>query len=631
MSAAETAMGGAVLLPLLAAALLALLPAARRRAVGCGAAVATAGLVLLTVREVSAGRTVEVALGGHRAPLGIALYADGLSALFLAMTAVVGLVVCGYAALVPASTGMRAVAVRDRARATAAAVGRGNPAAGPASRRVRRVRIAPRVPSVRIPEWRGGSGVPGESGEPGGRVRWTASNPGFWPLWLACWAGLNAVFVSGDLFNTYVGLELVGLSAVGLVALGGRGAWEAALRYLFIAVAGSILFLIAAGLIVAATGTLDLRLAAEVVAADQRTHGTALLALVLLTLGLCLKLALMPLHAWLVPAHAGSPSAVSPLMSALVIKASLFVLLRCWIWLVGSGFGDTIGPAAQVAGTDQAAATWLGWVLGALGTLALLAGGLLALRQTRLKPLIAYSTVAQVGYWFLLFPILVDPASATLEDRAVTTLAEASVVPAAIGGAVALALGHGLAKAALFLAAGFLKDRYGTDEIEALHGAGRRHPALVMAIGLATVGLVGLPLSLGFAGKWQLATAAVASGHYWMLAVLVAATLLTAAYLLKVLAALLMDADDSISDLVAAPRGADGGAGGGAGGAADGTAGEGANSGADDGTDGADVATADDAVPAAAQLAPLALGVLTVLTGLAGVWTADLLEVGAPW
>lgn len=622
-------MGGAVLLPLLAAALLALLPAGRRRAGGCVAAVATAGLVLLTVREVSAGRTVEVALGGHRAPLGIALYADGLSALFLAMTAVVGLAVCGYAALVPASTGVRAVAVRARARATAAG---GGPAESGGGSRVSNGSGGSGSPhgSGRSgsPKGRGGSDAPDESGEPGGRVRWTASNPAFWPLWLACWAGLNAVFVSGDLFNTYVGLELVGLSAVGLVALGGRGAWEAALRYLFVAVAGSILFLVAAGLIVAATGTLDLRLAAEVVAADQRTHGTALLALVLLTLGLCLKLALMPLHAWLVPAHAGSPSAVSPLMSALVIKASLFVLLRCWIWLVGSGFSDTIGPAAQVAGADQAAATWLGWILGALGTLALLAGGLLALRQTRLKPLIAYSTVAQVGYWFLLFPILVDPASASLEDRAVTTLAEASVVPAAVGGAVALALGHGLAKAALFLAAGFLKDRYGTDEIEALHGAGRRHPALVMAIGLAAVGLVGLPLSLGFAGKWQLATAAVASGHYWMLAVLVAATLLTAAYLLKVLAALLMDADDSISDLVAAPSAAGGTD---RGDGADGTADGRADGAADGGTHGGNATNADHAVPAAAQLAPLALGVLTVLTGLAGVWTADLLEVGAPW
>ena len=236
----------------------------------------------------------------------------------------------------------------------------------------------------------------------------------------------------------------------------------------------------------------------------------------------------------------------------------------------------------------------LTWLLGGLGALAVIVGSVMALKQSRLKPLIAYSTVAQVGYWFLFFPILLDPTSDSLEDRAVTTLADDAVLAGAVAGTVALALGHGIAKAGLFLAAGFLKDVYGTDEIDALRGAGKRHPVLVMAMGMCAVGLAGLPVSLGFTGKWQVATSAVGAGHYWMLAVLVLGTLLSAAYLLKALAPLLVAAEDDDSEVRLPER-------------------------------------VLQATPLLPQFAPFALGTLTVVTGLLGAWSASVLEVGAPW
>ncbi|NUL47531.1 oxidoreductase [Cellulosimicrobium funkei] len=539
MSLAQFSIGALVLLPLLGAAVSALLPPSARRVLG---PVAGVGVLVLTVpvaRTVATGQVVEVALGGYGAPLGIMLRADGLSVLFLCLAGLVGLAVTCYAALVPKATGQRLT-----------------------------------------------------------RHGHEDANPGYWPLWLGCWAGLNAVFVSGDLFNTYVGLELVALSAVGLVALGGRDAWAAALRYLFVSVLGSLLFLVGVGLIVSATGTLDIGQAARVIVDHPETHPAVVLALALLTVGLCLKVALVPLHRWLIPAHAGAPSAVSPVLSALVIKASLFVLLRCWMWLAAPGIfpagapGADGDPAALLPA--QAIMVALAWLLGGLGALALVTGSVMALRQTRLKELIAYSTVAQAGYWFLFFPVAMGSLAHAMTDRGITTMPQDAVLAGALGGTLGLALGHGIAKAALFLAAGFLKDLYGTDEVSALRGSIRHHPTLIMAMGLAAVGLAGLPISLAFSGKWLLASSAVVSGHHWILVAVVAGTLLSVAYVLRILGPLLATGDD-------------------------------------DETPPGPPEPQHAKPPWAAQLAPLALGTLTILAGFTGSWTAGVLEVGVPW
>lgn len=556
MTPAEFSLAALVLLPLLASAVTVLLGTAARRVLGGLTAVAVTGLCAVVLREGTAGRITELALGGYSPPLGIHLRADGLSLLFLSLTALVGTVVTVYAALMPVSTGQRIVS----------GTGAGTEASPDAD-------------------------------------RWHPSHPGFWPLWLGCWAGLNAVFVSGDLFNTYVGLELVGLTAVGLVALGGRSSWTSALRYLFVAVLGSLLFLIGIGLILSVTGTLDWSQAGERLAETPEAHAAAVFALCLMSVGLSLKLALMPMHRWLIPAHASAPGAVSPLLSALVIKAALFVLLRCWLWVMPL---EATSPEGTAPSPDLTAAlTALAWIMGGMGAAAVLLGSVMALRQDRLKSLVAYSTVAQVGYWFLFLPLLLDPEADALEGQPGTTLADDAVLSGAFGGSVALALGHGIAKAGLFLAAGLLKDVYGTDEMEKLRGIGRNHPMLIIAMGLCAVGLIGLPISLGFTGKWQLATSAVAAEHWWMVVVLVLGTLLSAGYMLRAITPLLLQPEED--------------------------AGRGLSL-ADGDSDVSDAETSDSGPNhRLGQTAPFALGTLTVLTGFLSVWIDSLLGVGAPW
>ncbi len=337
-----------------------------------------------------------------------------------------------------------------------------------------------------------------------------ADRPGqryFWPLFWFLWAGINGVWLAGDIFNIYVGLELVTLAAVGLVALSGEPpALRAALRYLFAALAGSLAFLLGVALLYGAYGTLSLRLLAEAVQAD----GTGSAALALMFAGLAVKTALFPVHAWLPPAHGIAHAPVSALLSALVVKASAWVAIRLWL---------DLGP---VLGSSGGA-----FLMGLLGTAAIVWGSWMAWCQTGLKKLVAYSSVGQVGYLFLLFPL-----TFAVSDR---------VAELATQGVMLHLISHALAKAALFMAAGNLIWAVGDGRIVSLAGAGRHLPLSLFAFGLAAVSIMGLPPSGGFTAKWLLLQAAWQAGQWgWALAVLVGG-LLAALYVFKVFAACYVD------------------------------------------------------------------------------------------
>ncbi len=323
----------------------------------------------------------------------------------------------------------------------------------------------------------------------------------YWPLAGFLVAALNALFLSRDLFNLYVTLELLGLAAACLTALSGeRRAVQAALRYLFATLLGSLAYLLGVALLYARYGTVAIETLSPLVAADPAT----LLAGGLIVLGLMVKTALYPLHGWLPPAHAGALTPVSALLSALVVKASFYLLLRLWF-----------GPF------DSLAREYAAVFLGVLGSIAILWGGYRALVEARLKMLVAYSTVAQIGYLFLVFALATTPG----DDAA----------HLAWQGGVLHMLAHVFAKAAMFLAAGAIVMAAGDDRIAALAGSANRLPMTVLAFGIAGMSLMGLPLSGGFLAKWLLLRAALASGQWWWIIVMIAGGLLTAAYLFRVL------------------------------------------------------------------------------------------------
>lgn len=393
-----------------------------------GAQLAAAALLAARVAALGPSRH---ALGGWRAPLGIELHVDGLTAVMILMSAGIALFVGIYA---------RRYFSRDD------------------------------------PE-----------------------SAYFWPLAWFLLAAMNALYLSADVFNLYVTLELMGLAAVGLVALVGEAsALAAGMRYLLAALIGSLAYLLGVALLYGVYGTLAIRTLATAV----EPMPAVWVAVALITVGLAVKTALFPLHFWLAPAHGGAAVPVSALLSALVINASFYLLLRLWIDL----FGAALPPAA-------------GQPLGWLGAAAILWGSLQAILARRLKMLVAYSTVAQIGYLFLVFP-LVDQTSAA---------------EAAWTGGVYHAVSHALAKSGMFLAAGAIAQAAGHDHVGELDGVSARAPLSLFAFAMSGVSLMGLPPSGGFIAKWLLLDAALASGQWWCLVALMAGGLLTAAYVFRVL------------------------------------------------------------------------------------------------
>jgi formate hydrogenlyase subunit 3/multisubunit Na+/H+ antiporter MnhD subunit len=345
----------------------------------------------------------------------------------------------------------------------------------------------------------------------------------FWPLAMLLFAGINTAFLSNDLFNLFVALELLTLSAVALVAIEGKAATiVAALRYLVFALLGSVLFLLGAVLAYSAHATLDMTQLGRV--ADGGWPMAA--ALALMTVGLAVKTALFPFHAWLPAAHSGAPAPASAMLSALVPKASFFIILRLWF-----DMAPGLAPPALVL------------VLGGLGAAAVVHGSLLAIGQERLKLIVAYSTVAQLGYLFLLFPLAGGPGAAQPWAAAAWT------------GTAFHAFSHMLAKAAMFLAAGLFARAVGHDRLDGLRGMVRAMPIACFAFGLSAVALMGLPLSGGFTAKYLLLSAAFASGQWVWALVLVGGGLMAAVYLFRPLNLMFSKEGADVAALRPVPRG----------------------------------------------------------------------------
>ncbi|WP_104205271.1 complex I subunit 5 family protein, partial [Billgrantia saliphila] len=319
----------------------------------------------------------------------------------------------------------------------------------------------------------------------------------FWALLGLLGTSLSLIWLAADLLLLYFGLEMMGLVAVGLMLLPGKAeALVAGLRYLLLALIGSLSFLLGIALLLGAWGRLDLAGLAE--AAEP---GPLLwVSVALLSAGLLLKAAAFPLHAWLAPVHAAAWTPISAVHAGLVIKASFFIALQLWLVLTPQA-----APAA--------------WLVGGLAAAAVVWGGVMAWRAARLKELLAWSTVSQLGYLLLGFPLLVGTDS--------------TVAAVAWEGTWLQLVAHGVAKVALFLAAGNLVLATGKAQLRELAGASRRFPLALLSFGIAAVSLVGLPPSLGFSAKWLLLNAALMAGQWIWLAVLAVGTLLSAAYVFR--------------------------------------------------------------------------------------------------
>jgi multicomponent Na+:H+ antiporter subunit D len=315
-------------------------------------------------------------------------------------------------------------------------------------------------------------------------------------LWLLLVAGLTGVTVTADVFNLYVFLEISGLAAYALVATRRDAAAAlAAFHYLLVGTVGATFYLLGVGYLYVATGTLamaDLRVALPAVG---YASPLVVAAFALVVLGLGVKLAVFPLHAWKPDAYAAAPVDVTALLATLGSTVAGYGLVRIVYEVFTASFLAAV-PVAQ------------GGLLAA-GTVSVLAGGYLTLRQTNLRRLLAYSSVLQFGL------VVVGVALAT---------------PAAVTAAVVLLVANAVAKGGLFVATGLFERELDAATVAEYAGRAREEPVVAGAIAVAFASLVGLPPTAGFAGKWYLAVAAVDAGEWLVAAVVLASTLLSLAY-----------------------------------------------------------------------------------------------------
>lgn len=443
---------------------------------------------LIAAQVWQSGEAMVEHVGGWSPPLGLMLCADGLSVVMLVTTAVLVAVVALYAPVTDSSKERRSFIAggweeseKERGASPIASSSTGDD-------------VSP-LHGVSQSQARGSA----KSFSPRASLL-------FWVMLPAVWASLNLLFVSNDLFNLYVALELVAFAAIPMVYLEGKkGTVLAGLRYLLFALMGSVLYLLGTALIYGRHGTMDLTLLAGVVEMDW----VIFLSVGLMTVGLMAKTALFPLHLWLPPAHAGANPAASALLSALVVKGSFFLVLRIWFDLL---------PALNGTAAAQ--------LVGAMGAGAVLFGGVMAVRQQRLKLLIAYSTVAQIGYLFLIFP-----------------LAKGAAVGTSLSAGMFVAVAHAFAKASMFMTAGLIAEAYGHDRIAGLRGVVKSMPVAAAAFFLAAVSLVGVPPTGGFAAKWRLLVASVESAQWWWALVVLAGGLLAGAYMFRAVSSFVAESD----------------------------------------------------------------------------------------
>ena len=289
---------------------------------------------------------------------------------------------------------------------------------------------------------------------------------------------------AGDLFNLWVWFEAMAVSSYLLVVFyrAQPASLEAGVKYVIQSAAGSVLVLLAIALVLMQTGTVTLT---EI--AQEATAVPVLLAAgALFVIGFGVKAALAPLHTWLPDAHMQAPSGISAMLSGVVIEAGLIAMLRA------------LGPLTGINGRGYPAATW-GWILIGVGALNMLVGNLMALKQTQVKRLLAYSSVSQMGY------ILFGTGVALYAGQ----------LAGAQGGMFHL-LNHSLMKGLAFLAVGALMfavsqahlpgavdSSHAPMTIAEMGGAAQRFPLVALALSLAVLGLAGLPPLAGFMSKWQ--------------------------------------------------------------------------------------------------------------------------------
>jgi multicomponent Na+:H+ antiporter subunit D len=328
-----------------------------------------------------------------------------------------------------------------------------------------------------------------------GRQAW------FYCMYLLCLAGLLGIAITGDAFNAFVFLEISSLATYVLIAAGrDRRALLASYQYLIMGTIGATFYVIGVGFLWVVTGSLNLvDISARLPEAIAVQPRPVIAALAFLTVGISLKLALFPLHVWLPNAYAYAPSFATAFLAATATKVAVYLLMRFYF----SVFGPTLGIHKLPVGE---------LIIG-LSIAAMFAASFIAIFQVNLKRMLAYSSVAQIGY---------------------ITLGIGIANKAALTGSIVHLANHAVMKATLFLALGAVFYRIGLVRLHDLSGIGQKMPLTMAAFVIAGFGIIGTPGTVGFISKWYLAVGALNEGGWPLVLVIMVSSLLAVVYIGRV-------------------------------------------------------------------------------------------------
>lgn len=316
--------------------------------------------------------------------------------------------------------------------------------------------------------------------------------------------GLLGMTSTRDIFNLYVFLEITSISGYALIAMGGDRGVLSSFRYLLIGTIGASFYLFGVAFIYAETGTLNMDDMSGRVG-PILTTGTTLVAMTFFIIGFGIKMALFPLHGWQPAAYTNSHPGAAPMITGVMGKIPAYAMLRFFFFVFN-------------ANTDFVAKSLL--IIGIMSACGMIYGSVKAIGQKDFRGMLAYSSIAQIGY---------------------VGLGIAITGYFGLIGAVLHIIGHACMKSCLFFCAGAIQFRYGEVKMKRFGQLYKKMPMTTTAIVISALSMVGIPPFTGFFSKWYLALGAMQKGLFIYVAILIVSSLLNAIYFFRLLERIFMN------------------------------------------------------------------------------------------
>jgi multicomponent Na+:H+ antiporter subunit D len=316
----------------------------------------------------------------------------------------------------------------------------------------------------------------------------------FYSVFLLLVCGLTGIVATADMFNLYVFLEITSLTGYALISIGERAAVVSAFRYVIIGTVGACFYLLSVGYLYSVTGSLNMADLSRILPGLYHSR-VVLVAFAFFISGISIKMALFPMHSWLPGAYADAPSTVSALLAATTTKVGVYVMVRVMFFVFEPRFSIELIPVT----------TLLSW----MGAVAMILGSVVAIAQTDIKRMLAYSSVAQIGYIVL---------GIGIANRMGMT-----------GGLLHI-VNHAFMKGCLFLVAGAIAYRTGLRRISDFRNLSRRMPWTSATFAIAAFSMIGIPPTCGFFSKLYLILGAIDAGEWAFVGLILFSSTLALAY-----------------------------------------------------------------------------------------------------